>query len=81
LDEGSLRMCKHEGEWVLPFHALGQKQFVLTAKMHLCWWAQHPPPVLCQHKWLSLLAGASRHPEPLAGDISARQHSGFSKSA
>jgi hypothetical protein len=69
------------GPWWLD--ELGQKRFLLAAKTPLCWRTQHPPAILCQHKWLSLLAGA--HPPPLttvlAGDISARQHSGFSKSA
>jgi hypothetical protein len=56
----------------LDRYSLGQKWFVLPAKTHLCWRAQHPPSVLCQHKWLSLLAGA--RPPPL-------NQSGFSKSA
>jgi hypothetical protein len=32
---------------------------LLAAKTPLCWRAQHPPAILCQHKWLSLLTGAS----------------------
>jgi hypothetical protein len=62
---------------------LGQKRFLLAAKTPLCWRMQHPPAILCQHKWLSLLAGVRPPPltTVLAGDISTRQHSGFSKSA
>jgi hypothetical protein len=43
--------------------SLGQKRFILAAKTHLCWWMQHPPAVLCQHKWLFFLAGV--RPPPL----------------
>jgi hypothetical protein len=50
---------------------LGQKRFVLAAKTHLCWRAQHPPAVLCQHKCLSLLARV--------GSKSARKSRTFSR--
>jgi hypothetical protein len=64
------------------YTTLWQKRFLLAAKTPLCWRAQHPPAILCQYKWLSLLAGARPPPltTVLAGDISTRQHSGFSKS-